>query len=80
MFPILLYGVESWTLNQETNRIEAFELRLYKRVLLISWVDRITNKEVLERMYKVRDLVFLIKKRKLELLVIKCKTQGKGSV
>ena len=48
IFPVFLYGSESWTLNQTLeNRINAFEMYLYRRMLRISWMDRVTNEEVL---------------------------------
>jgi Reverse transcriptase (RNA-dependent DNA polymerase) len=95
IFPILLYGVESWTLTKETtNRIQAFEFWIYRRLLRISWIDKISNKKVLELMNKELDLTFSIKKRKLEYLghitrgekyrllqlIIEGKIQGKRSV
>ena len=53
VFSILYYGVESWTLTVATERKhEAFEMWLYRRILRISWMDRVTNETVLERMKK----------------------------
>ncbi|CAG9834883.1 unnamed protein product [Diabrotica balteata] len=49
-------------------RIEAFELWLYLRVLKISWTDKITNKEVLERVGKETELITAKQTRKLEYL------------
>ena len=43
-----LYASETWTLNKDLeNRINAFELWIYRRMLKISYVDRITNEQVL---------------------------------
>ena len=43
-----LYASETWTLNKDLeNRINAFELWIYRRTLKISYVDRITNEQVL---------------------------------
>ncbi|XP_039291702.1 uncharacterized protein LOC120353116 [Nilaparvata lugens] len=66
IFSILFYGVESWTLTKSTKkRLEAFEMWLYRRVLRISWMDRVTNKAVLERMDKDLEVMNIIKSRKL---------------
>jgi hypothetical protein len=63
----LLYGVETWTLTELTcKRNEAFEMWLNRRMLKISWTDRITNQMVLERMGKQKELLTIIKARKLE--------------
>ncbi|KAF2885836.1 hypothetical protein ILUMI_20337 [Ignelater luminosus] len=49
----LLYGIEGWTLTDTLLRkLKAFERRLYMRVLLISWMDRIRNEIVLQRINK----------------------------
>lgn len=69
VFPILLYGMEAWTLTEETmRRINAFELWLYRRILRIPWVDHITNDEVLRRMNTTTEIMYLVKRRKLEYL------------
>jgi hypothetical protein len=63
----LLYASETWTLSSVvTNRINAFEMWIYRRILKLSWRDRITNTEVLRRMRTERSLMNNIKKRKME--------------
>ena len=53
VFSILLYGCESWTLDQYIEkRIDAFEMYIYRRLLRIPWVLKISNEEVLHRMKK----------------------------
>uniref|UniRef100_W5NIE2 Reverse transcriptase domain-containing protein n=1 Tax=Lepisosteus oculatus TaxID=7918 RepID=W5NIE2_LEPOC len=50
VFPISMYGCESWTLKKaDRKRLDAFELRCWRRLLRIPWTPRVTNKEVLER-------------------------------
>uniref|UniRef100_W5MXL2 Reverse transcriptase domain-containing protein n=1 Tax=Lepisosteus oculatus TaxID=7918 RepID=W5MXL2_LEPOC len=50
VFPISMYGCESWTLKKaDRKRMDAFELWCWRRLLRISWTARVTNKEVLER-------------------------------
>ena len=61
----LLHAVESWTLKVNAiNKIEAFEMWTYRRLLSIPWTGRVTNEEVLRRMKKQRELFTNIKKRK----------------
>ena len=50
VFSITTYGSEIWTLRErERNRVDAFEMWAYRRFFGMSWSDRITNVEVLER-------------------------------
>jgi len=50
---IILYGAEAWTLTKVTlNKLDAFKLWLYRKILRISWTEKITNIEVLRRMEK----------------------------
>jgi len=47
----LIYGCETWSITmEEQRRLEAFEMWCYRRMLRISWMDRVTNVEVLERL------------------------------
>lgn len=96
VFSVLLYGAESWTLTNTTEkRLEAFELWLYRRILRVSWIERITNDEILQRMEKDREILTTIKTRKLQYLghimrnesrfqllqvIIQGKVQGKRGV
>uniref|UniRef100_A0A8D8LPD3 Craniofacial development protein 2 n=1 Tax=Cacopsylla melanoneura TaxID=428564 RepID=A0A8D8LPD3_9HEMI len=67
VFSVLYYGMESWILKQDVMKnLEAFEMWVYRRMLRISWKDRITNKTVLQRMGKECEVLVTIKKRKLE--------------
>uniref|UniRef100_A0A8D8Y176 Craniofacial development protein 2 n=3 Tax=Cacopsylla melanoneura TaxID=428564 RepID=A0A8D8Y176_9HEMI len=69
VFSVLLYGVETWTLTKDTsNRLEAFELWLYRRILKISWTQKVTNVTVLQRMKKTKELLNTVKCRKLQYL------------
>lgn len=50
VFPITMYGCESWTVKKaDRRRIDAFELWCWRKLLRIPWTARVTNKEVLER-------------------------------
>ena len=44
VFPIVLYGAETWTMRKhERRKIDAFELWFWRRVLRVSWMERKTN-------------------------------------
>ena len=59
----LLYGAETWTLTKVTSdKLEAFEMCLYRRMLRISWKEHKTNGEVLHKMKTKRSLLNTIKK------------------
>ena len=67
VFPVLMYGMEAWTLTKVLEmKIEAFEMWIYRRLLKIYWVDHVTNDEVLRRVGKNREPLLNIKRRKLE--------------
>lgn len=67
VWSILLYGCETWTLKTSTiNRLEAFELWCYRRMLRISWVEHTSNNDVLAMMNTNRELVNTIKTRKTQ--------------
>ena len=65
-----LYACESWTLTAEIERrIQALEMRCYRRLLNISYKDHVTNQEVRNRIQNATgvhdDLLTMVKKRKL---------------
>ena len=48
--PVLLYGSEIWTIKKnDLKKLVAFEMRCYKKVLNITWKDKIRNEDVLLR-------------------------------
>ena len=64
------YACESWTLTAEIERrIQAFEMRCYRRPLNISYKDHVTNEEVCNRIQNAigvyDDFLTMVKKRKL---------------
>ena len=49
VFPIVLYGAETWTMRKhERRKIDAFELWFWRRVLRVSWMERKTNMSIIE--------------------------------
>ena len=49
VFPLVMYGCESWTIKKaEHQRIDAFELWCWRRLLRISWPARRSNQSILK--------------------------------
>lgn len=69
IWPVVMYGCEAWTLKDETTRrLQAFEMWCYRRMLRISWTQKVRNETVLQRVQMPRKLLQTIKKRKIEYL------------
>ena len=50
IFPVVMYGCESWTLNKaERWRIDAFELQCWRRLLRVPWAARRSNQSILKK-------------------------------
>ena len=66
IYPIVLYGSETWTLLKESEkRVEAFEMWLYRRLAKISWKDKVRNEDVLTRLGVQRELLPTLQTNKL---------------
>ena len=68
---VFLYACESWTLTAELQRrIKALEMRCYRKILIISYKDHISNEEVSNRITRAigpyEDLLSIVKSRKLK--------------
>ena len=49
VFPVVMYGCESWTVkNAECRRIDAFELWCWRRLLRVPWTARRSNQSILK--------------------------------
>ena len=49
VFPVVMYGCESWTIKKtECQRIDAFELWCWRRLLRVPWVARKSNQSILK--------------------------------
>ena len=47
VFPVVMYGCESWTVKKaEPRRIDAFELRCWRRLLRVPWTARRSNQSI----------------------------------
>jgi hypothetical protein len=68
VFSTMLYGCETWTYKKaDKNRILAFEMYCYRRILGITWMQKISNDEVRRRLNVKENLMEVIIKRKLAL-------------
>jgi len=73
-----LYASETWTLSKDLeNRINAFELWIYRRLPKISYVDRIINEQVLYRVDEKEKLLLDIQTRKLKYFEHLIRANGK---
>ena len=66
-----LYDCQSWTITAELQRkIQALEMRCYRKILHISYKDHVTNEEVLAKIQQAvephGDLLTIVKRRKLQ--------------
>ena len=51
VFPVVMYGCESWTIkNADSRRIDAFELWCWRRLLRVPWTARRSNQSILKEM------------------------------
>ena len=67
VFPIAMYGCESWTIKKaEHRRIDAFELWYWRRLLRVPWTARRSNQSILKEISPEYSLVGLILKLKLQ--------------
>lgn len=65
VWSVALYGAETWTLRREDEkRLEAFEMWMWRRMERISWMERVSNERVLERIGERRCLLKVIRERK----------------
>ena len=65
VFPIVMYGYESWTIKKaECQRIDAFELWCWRRLLRVPWTTRRSNQCILKEIspdYSLEELMLKLK-------------------
>ena len=67
VFPVVMYGCESWTIKKaECQRIDAFELWCWRRLLRVPWTARRSNQSILKEIGPEYSLEGLILKMKLQ--------------
>ena len=66
VFPVVMYGCESWTVKKaERRRIDAFELWWWRRLLRVPWTARRSKKSILKKISPEYSLEGLTVKLKL---------------
>ena len=69
VFPVVMYGCESWTIKKaEHRRIDAFELRYWRRLLKVPWTARRSDQPILKDISPEYSLKGLMLKLKLQYL------------
>ena len=67
VFPVVMYGCESWTIKKaERQRIDAFELWCWRRLLRVPWTARRSNQSILKEISPDYSLERLMLKLKLQ--------------
>ena len=67
VFPVVMYGCESWTVKKaEDQRIDAFELWCWRRLLRVPWTARRSNQSILKMISRGISLEGMILKLKLQ--------------
>ena len=70
VFPVVMYGCESWTVKKaECQRIDAFELWCWRRLLRVPWSARRSNQSILKEISPEYSMEGLMLKLKLQYLV-----------
>ena len=64
VFPVVMYGCESWTIKKpERQRVDAFELWLWRRLLRVPWTARRSNQSILKEIspeYSLEGLTLML--------------------
>ena len=66
VFPVVMYGCESWTVKKAEHRTDAFELWCWRRHLRVPWTARRSNKSILKEISSEYSLKGLMRKLKLK--------------
>ena len=67
VFPVVMYGCKSWTVKEaERQRIDAFELWCWRRLLRVPWTTRRSNQSILKEISPGCSLAGLMLKLKLQ--------------
>ena len=67
VFPVVMYGCESWTVEKaECQRIDAFDLWCWRRLLRVAWITRKSNQPILKEITPGISLEGMMLKLKLQ--------------
>ena len=64
VFPVVMIGYESWIIKTECQRIDAFELRCWRRLLRVLWTARRSSQSILKKInpkYSLEGLMLMLK-------------------
>ena len=81
VFPVVIYGCESWTIKKaECQRINAFELWCWKRLLRVPWTPRRSNQSILKEIRpecSLEGLMLKLKRQYFGHLMQRCNSLAK---
>ena len=81
VFPVIMYGCESWTIKKaECQRIDAFELCYWRRLLRVPWTTRRSNQSMLKEIspeYSLEGLMLELKLQYFDHLMRRAKSLEK---
>ena len=73
VFPLVMYGCESWTVKKaERRRIDVFELWCWRRLLRVPWTAKRSNQSILKEISPGCSLEGMMLKLKLQYLATSC--------
>jgi len=66
VWSVALYAAETWTMDTQADRdrIEALEMWIWRRMEKISWMDKVTNEDVLKKVNESKNMLNVIRQRK----------------
>ena len=68
VLPVVMYGHESWSIKAERQRIDAFEMWCWRRLLRVPWTGRRSNQSILKEIKPEYSLEGLMQKLKFHLM------------
>ena len=79
VFPVVIYGCKNWTIKKtEPQRIDAFELWCWRRLLRVPWTARRSNLSILKEISPEYSLEGLMLKLKKTLMLAKIEGRRRG--
>ena len=66
VFPVVMYGCESWTVKKAEHRIDAFKVWCWRRLLRVPWTARRSNQSIVKEISPEYSLEGLMLKLKLQ--------------
>ena len=81
VFPVVMYACESWTIKKaEHQRIDAFELWYWRRLLRVPWTARRSNQSIVKEIspeYSLEELMLKMKLQSFGHLIQRANSLGK---